>query len=465
MKEQRKFSRPGLPWRRSGAPQIVASVLLTGLALGGLGLTVRALYFSRPQSFVGVVEPANRVDLTFQTSGVISFLDVKPGQHVVAGQVLAKENNTVAQLQVQAAEAAVAADEANLQALQAPSLGAALQVQLSLELQKAEEQLTGAKQQLTTMESVNAADTSTVKALLTSDQQALQQDQSDFRAACPYGLVVPPDFALSGSTPSPAPSGSGASATGVTTSTAVAQYVECQRLSDRISSDQRAVEVDQGQVAVDSQIVQESTDSAQTSIQLAETSVGIANATTAVAAAPASPATIALAQAQLAKDQAQLAIEQNTLTNTTLTAPTSGVVIGVAGAMGDAVSSQGVISYASLSQPAAPAGASFSLFPAQPSGGNSSSAQGFQPVVTLAADSQWDAVAQVPQSEVISVQPGQRGTVNIPGEAHGPIPATVVQVDPSPITESGATYYDVVYSLDPPSYEILPGMVVSVSIS
>ena len=94
------------------------SLLVLLVAAGALGFTVRDDYFTTGTQFAAVIEPPVRVNLNFPGLGVLSALDVAPGQRVRAGQVLAEQNRTVATAIVAADEATLTADQARIGAIE-----------------------------------------------------------------------------------------------------------------------------------------------------------------------------------------------------------------------------------------------------------------------------------------------------------------------------------------------------------
>jgi len=69
----------------------------------------------------GTVVPSQQIGLNFLSSGVLLELDVKLGDRVTAGQVLAKIDPTMAQDQLTVAQAQLTAAQDNLSALQTAS--------------------------------------------------------------------------------------------------------------------------------------------------------------------------------------------------------------------------------------------------------------------------------------------------------------------------------------------------------
>jgi multidrug efflux pump subunit AcrA (membrane-fusion protein) len=111
----------------------VAAVLVAVLAVAEIGPPVSSARTSTQlvtaqkgivQSTVsgtGNVEAGSDVNVNFQTSGTLSHVDVKTGQHVKKGQLLATLNSTSAQLSLDQAQQSLASAQEQLTAAQASS--------------------------------------------------------------------------------------------------------------------------------------------------------------------------------------------------------------------------------------------------------------------------------------------------------------------------------------------------------
>jgi membrane fusion protein, macrolide-specific efflux system len=103
----------------------------------------------------GTIEPATQASLSFAVSGTITAVDVKAGQTVTAGQILATVGTTALQSDVDAAEASVESAQARLTSDESSSASAA-------QIDSDEASVTSAESSLT------AAQTSLADASLTS---------------------------------------------------------------------------------------------------------------------------------------------------------------------------------------------------------------------------------------------------------------------------------------------------------
>ena len=114
---------------------------LIGLALVAVllaGLIARDTVFAQPaatpirtaaadvgtvQSVVsgtGTLEPTGRLNVNFKTAGTLTEVDVKVGDKVTTGQVLARIDPGTQQASLAQAQASLASAQANLQSVQSP---------------------------------------------------------------------------------------------------------------------------------------------------------------------------------------------------------------------------------------------------------------------------------------------------------------------------------------------------------
>ena len=98
---------------------IAAAVLVVGPASGsttgaGRTITVARGVVQSTVSGAGNVQAATQLDLGFKTSGVVTRIDVAPGEHVTPGQLLAELDPTSAEVTLEQARASLQAAEANL---------------------------------------------------------------------------------------------------------------------------------------------------------------------------------------------------------------------------------------------------------------------------------------------------------------------------------------------------------------
>lgn len=131
-------------------------------------------------SGTGSLEPAGRMNVNFKTAGTLTEIDVKVGDKVTTGQVLARLDASTQQASLAQAQASLASAQANLQAVQSPLTSAQL-VQLQHQLSNAQQSYND------TVASVNAQNS--------ADATAVANDQSRVNADCPNGPACSQDQA------------------------------------------------------------------------------------------------------------------------------------------------------------------------------------------------------------------------------------------------------------------------------
>ncbi len=194
-----------------------------------------------------------------------------------------------------------------------------------------------------------------------------------------------------------------------------------------------------------------------------------AQAQLAAQGSPLTPATIAQARSQLATAQAQLAADELALQQTTILAPSDGVVADIAGAVGDVVGPQGVHAYAG---PAAQSGTlvdqqpGVQLFvPTPATGGGSASAAenpGYSALVTVYSGA-LEVTAQLPESQMASAHLGQQTSLSVSASGKT-LTGHISQIRLDPARVPGATYYDVTIAIDNAPPDVLAGMSVDVTL-
>lgn len=176
-------------------------------------------------------------------------------------------------------------------------------------------------------------------------------------------------------------------------------------------------------------------------------------------------AQVDVVRADLARDQAQLAVDKQrqsqTAAQTSLASPVDGLVVAVSGTPGETVDSMGVRIY--RPQGTAVSGqSSLQLFPSAPSNTNTH-ADPYAPVVTIDQWPRWQVTAQVPESQISSVHPGEHAVFSLAALRGSKLGCVVTQVVPNPLSVGGAVAYDVRLRLEQAAPQgVLPGMTGSV---
>ena len=268
----------------SGTRVWLAGLGLVAVLLGGLiardtvfaqpaAATIRTATADRGSvtsvvSGTGSLLPVGRMNVNFKQTGVLTEVDVKVGDKVTTGQVLARIDSSAQQAALAQAQASLASAQANLQATQSP-LTAAQIAQLQHQVSNAQQNYND------TVASVNATNQ--------ADAATVASDQAKVNADCPNGLQCSQEQAQLANDQSK-------------------QHMDAISGQSRINSASQQITSSRDNLAVQTQV---------------------------------KPNALASGQAQVAAAQAQVAAAQVSLNQTTLTAPTSGVVISITGVPGE----------------------------------------------------------------------------------------------------------------------------------
>ena len=420
--------------------QIAFALALSVVAALATVFTVNSVT-AGAQSFPAAVTTSKVYDLNFTNNGTVSAVLVKVGDHVKPGQVLATQDDSSLQTQLAADQATVKADREVLVQAASPGLTAAQVQQDNLQVQQAQTALTNSQASLQSAEASGKANVGAAQSAITSAQSQESSDEGAYTQACPNGPVAP-DPSLSGSQLQAAQS----------------SFTHCQNLQLNLSGDQAAVSKAQAQLPVTEAQAQQAIDSAQANVNSAQAQLNLSAYQQTLQGSPGSATAQAQAQANLNQAESQLAQVQSELNAARLTAPDGGVVTEVYGAAGESLGPDGVRIYQAPAAIPANQSSGFSLFPSQPtSQGTSTSGQsGSEPLIELVGGRQ-QIMAQIPESEVASVQVGKPATVNISAlnvKALG----QVTQLGLSPNRDPSGVTYDVIVALNRTVSGLLPGM-------
>jgi HlyD family secretion protein len=212
------------------------------------------------------------MNVSFKQIGILTEVDVKVGDKVTTGQVLARIDASAQQAALASAQASVASAQANLQATQTP-VTAAQVAQLNHQLSAAQQNYND------TVASVNATNQ--------ADAATTANDQAKVNADCPSG--------------------------------AQCSQEQAQLANDKTKQNADAIS-GQSRINSASQQITSARDNLAVQTQV-------------------KPNALASSQAQVAQAQAQLQAAQLAVNQTTLTAPTSGVVTSINGVTGETAGS------------------------------------------------------------------------------------------------------------------------------
>ncbi len=425
--------------------QIAFAVALSVVAILATVFTVNSVT-AGAQSFPAVVTTSKVYDLNFTSNGMVSAVLVKVGDRVKGGQVLATQEDASLQTQLAADQATVKADREVLTQSASPGLTAAQVQQDSLQVQQAQTALNNAQAALQSAEVSGKASVGAAQSAIASAQGQESSDNATYVQACPNGPITP-DPSLSGTQLQAAQS----------------SFTHCQNLQMTLAGDQASVSKTQAQLPVTQAQAQQAIDSAQANVNSTQSALNLAGYQQTLQSSPGAASVQAQAQANLNQAESQLAQVQSEVDAAKLVAPDGGVVTQVYGAAGEIIGPDGVHMYQAPAAIPANSSTGFSLFPSQPTSQSSSTSgpSGSEPLIELVGGRQ-QFMAQIPESEVASVQVGKSATVNISAlnvKASG----LVTQLGLSPTRDPSGVTYDVIVSLSRTVSGLLPGMSATVT--
>jgi multidrug efflux pump subunit AcrA (membrane-fusion protein) len=168
-------------------------------------------------------------------------------------------------------------------------------------------------------------------------------------------------------------------------------------------------------------------------------------------------------EAAIQRDKAAVALAKATLRDKQLLAPVSGVVLDIGATPGVFADSAGVRTYPDA-DPVTARSRGFSFLPDAPQAEASrpNNGNGFAPLITLGDDSRWRVKAQVPESEIVKLRPGQAVDVTFPALPGTRMPATLTTRGMAPILVGDQVHYPATFELTSAPVDLLPGMTATV---
>ncbi len=397
----------------------VAAAVLVALAL--LGGAINSVFLQNPVEAAGAVAPMQTANLDLATPGEITSVLVHNGEVVHKGQILAEGDAATAQEKLAADQAKLASDRQELAALSHPTSSATEQ-QLAAAVSTAQAQLGEAQAKVGEVTATDQQAVAAAQQKVTSDQQVLSNDQA----------------------------------------TQNADAVECTSATPppQCETDQHQVEADQAQLTTDQAALTQAqttqtaeVNAAQQAVTVAQAEVQQAQANEAAGTQPGTPSQVAADQAAVAADTSAVAEDQLAVAQSVLRAPFTGVVAAVGGAVGDTDTSQGVRQSAGASPVTQPATSGISIFPSPPQA-QTKNTPSFAPLITLDSVGT-QIVAQVPETQIGSVHLGQSAQVSLPAVPGSDFKATVTDIQPQAVNDSGSQYFLVDLSVaDPPAEQV-----------
>lgn len=374
----------------------------------------------------GNVEPITQVNVNFKTAGTLTEVDVKPGDKVTQGQVLAKIDPT--------------------------SLQSALnQAQHNLNTAG-----TSYNDTVASVSSTNQSDASAVS----TDQSAIAADNSAIandKAASAYTIQYPYDNGrLQSDTTAlqtaearytnPPPQGDGC-------------FQNPQPNPAQCTSDQQAIGQDKTAVGSDQQAV--NGDLAALNADTTKLNADTTRLSTDTAKQSADQVSgqqrIDQALSSLTSAQDGVNTPQQNLGEATLSSPISGVVLTVNGTVGESVAA-GTTGSGSQLAPGTTA-------PLPSSSSGSGSGSGSSPFIVLVDPATWVAVAPFAETDAASIQPGQPAQVTFDALTGVALNGSVLAVSGTSTTVSNVVNYYVTVSLTEANSALKTGMTANVVVT
>jgi len=312
----------------------------------------------------GNLVPMQQANVSFKVSGSLTEIDVRVGDHVAAGQVLAKIDPTNYQNALASAQANLALAQANLQSAETPLTQAQI-TQLRNNLANAQQQYIDTVTQVNLTNTQDANQVATDQNQLTADQQALTfnsayqaakqtltSDQATLQTAIDQFQA---DGCNSQTYPYSGPCVADFSAVSSDQTKVNSDQVAVNGYATQVNADQAKLNLDTAKQQTDKTSGQRSINSAAASVTSAQDNLNTQT--------EAKPNQILSAQASLASAQVAVQTAQQNVTNTTLVAPMDGVVNSINGVVGEgAITGSGTTSEAPGSQAPLPTSAASSSF-------------------------------------------------------------------------------------------------------
>jgi HlyD family secretion protein len=399
-------------------------------------------------SGTGSVVPARQVNVNFRVAGQLAEIDVKVGDRVKVGQILAKLDPRSQLQAVEQARAALESARAALQAAQVP-LTAEQIAQLRHNVSAAQSSYNNTVSAVNLTNLQNANTVATDQQQLTIDQATLNASRDKLKAD---KALLDADRARYAATCPPVP-----------------ETQECDDLAKKIDAEQLVVNqdqtrgdqdtarvnADQGKLLADQNKQQLDQANGQSRIDQAQAAIVAAQDTLAINS-QSKPNAIAAAQAQVTNAQAGIDKALLDLENTTLIAPMEGVVSSLNGQVGESVGAgAGTTPQAPGSDAPQPASSGATT-------GSGSAASAF---MVLTNDSAFQVVVPFAEADAARLAPKQAGMVTfdaVPGLA---IAGEVLAVSASASVVANVVNYYATLALESADPRLKPGMTANAAVT
>ncbi len=375
--------------------------------------TVRTSSLTATVTGSGNLESAATASLSFGSSGTVTDVYVKAGDHVKKGQKLARIDSSAAERTLASAEANLLSAQASYSDV-ADGESASQRKRDEISVSDAEAAVTKAKKNLSTARSTRASDKKRLDAAVAAAQAALR------------------------------------AGTGTAAQVTTAKNNRTTMLAkddDAISSAKSAITGAENNYELQKLVAAENADSPKS-------------------------ADLAKAKASVADAEASVEDAQQALDDTTIVAPYDGTVLTVSGAVGDTVSSSGSSgstgssagSSTGSSGASGASGATGSSSSGSSSGSTSSGTGSSSAFVTMADLGQLEVTASIAEADAADVKVGQEARVTL-SATNTAVSGTVSGVSVSGTTSSNVVTYPVTVTLDDVTDGVKLGASVSVSLT
>jgi multidrug efflux pump subunit AcrA (membrane-fusion protein) len=430
----------------------------------------------------GNVEAPTNLSLSFQQSGQVTAIPVAVGDHVGAGQVLAKVDDTQQKVALMSAQASLTSAQASLAALQRGETPIERQADAQSVI-AAQQGITTAQQGLTDAQQNATANVTKYDQTITDAKQSLQSATAAVATA--QTELNQADGALTtiqtGSDPARS-SGESIAATltryqldqvrcanhtgdssfhpsdGVTCSqianlltfannVQTAQAGLTQAQSQQMTAQSALTGAQLGETTGEMQD-QQAIQSAQTQLTSAQNQYNSTILANAVKQEPPKPEQLAQAQAAIVSAQGQLATAEKNESDTILRAPVAGVVALVNGLVGQQSSGSSSSSSSSAASSSS-------------SSASSSSSSGF---IQLTNVKVVDVTVGFTETDAPKVHVGQSATITLDALPNQTFTGRVIQLDTDSTLVSNVVTYDAKVSFDTAPEGVKPGMTASVNV-
>ncbi|HLQ60666.1 MAG TPA: biotin/lipoyl-binding protein [Candidatus Acidoferrales bacterium] len=406
----------------------------------------------------GTVVPVAQVNLSFKVAGTLAEVDVRAGDRVSQGQVVAKLDPTNYQNALDQARANLASAQANLQSALSPLTGDQI-AQLQHALANAQQSYSDTVSQVNNTNTQDASAVAADQAAVTADQTALnnsatyQQDKLNLQNARSQLQTDQNKFSADGcaaySYPYTSPPAPAACAADFSTVSSDQTTVNTDQ--SKVNTDEAPLKADQSKLSADQSKQNNDALSGQRSVNQAAQAVTSAQDNLTIQTTQ-KPNQIASAQASLLSAQVAVNTAQQNLNYTVLTAPMDGVVNSLTGTVGENVSAGTGVT----------ATAPGSTAPLPTTGSSSSGAGSF---MVISNDKALQAVVLFAEPDVARLAANQEATVTFDALQGVSASGKLVAVNASATVVSNVVNYYATVSFGRSDPRLKPGMTANASVT